>query len=226
MGIKLEQAIPFGRSLEEYKMMFDLSEMELSNNIVSIADGPASFNSEMWDIGKTVTSIDPIYIFSAQEIKNQFYKAVDDVVKQVKDSPEDWVWNYHKSPDDLKKRRISVIKKFLNDYEIGKSTKRYIVGELPRLDTESDTFDIALIAHFLFLYSEQYSYEFHKESIYEALRVAKEVRIFPLLTLACKKSIYVDPLVKELAADGFDVSIKKVGYELQRNGNEMLTIKR
>ena len=56
------------------------------------------------------------------------------------------------------------------------------------------------------------------------LRVASEVRIFPLLTLMLERSPYVQLLVDNLKSEGFVASVEKVGYELQRGGNEMLRI--
>ena len=57
------------------------------------------------------------------------------------------------------------------------------------------------------------------------LRVAKQVRIFPLLTLMLDKSSYIDKLTAELITAGYQVSIETVNYELQRGGNEMMWIK-
>ena len=37
-------------------------------------------------------------------------------------------------------------------------------------------------------------------------------------------SPYVQPLVEELKAEGFMVSVEKVSYELQRGGHDMLRI--
>ena len=64
MSVTLDQVIPWGRSLQEYKQMFDVSDEELNLRILGVGDGPASFNSEMNALGYTVLSIDPIYLFS------------------------------------------------------------------------------------------------------------------------------------------------------------------
>ena len=56
------------------------------------------------------------------------------------------------------------------------------------------------------------------------LRVANDVRIFPLLDLMLNRSPYIDKLIKELEADGYSVKIKKVPCEIQRGGNEMMRI--
>jgi hypothetical protein len=126
----------------------------------------------------------------------------------------------------LKENRINVLRRFVADYEIGRAEGRYIVGELPILDFEDKEFHLALCSHFLFLYSDRYSYEFHLASVLEMLRVASEVRIFPLLTLMLERSPYVQPLVENLKSEGFVASVEKVGYELQRGGNEILRIQK
>ena len=109
-------------------------------------------------------------------------------------------------------------------YEAGKIEGRYLIGELPKLDINDQQYDIALCSHFLFLYSEQFDYKFHLAAILEMLRIAKEVRIFPLLTLAMDKSPYLERLLNELETRGYKTITEQVKYELQKGGNEMLRI--
>lgn len=225
MTMKLEKVVPFGRSLAEYRSMFVLSEADLDKTIVGVGDGPASFNAEMFGMGKSVVSVDPLYVFRSDEIEKQFYSVVDDIIAQVKASPDDWVWSYHESPEHLKENRVNVLRRFLSDYETGKREGRYVVGELPNIDFGNGAFRLALCSHFLFLYSDHLSYEFHRASVREMLRLAPEARIFPLLTLMLQPSPYLQPLIEELASDGFEVTVEKVDYELQRGGNEMLRIR-
>ncbi len=226
MVMKLENIVPFGRSLDEYKNMFSLYDGDLGKNIIGVGDGPASFNAEMFALGKAVVSVDPLYIFRAEEIEKQFYSVVDNIISQVKATPDDWVWSNHRSPEHLKENRVNVLQRFVADFEEGKTEGRYIVGELPTLDFEDEEFQLALCSHFLFLYSDHLTYEFHRRSVLEMLRVASEVRVFPLLTLLLKMSPYVQPLIEELKSEGFVVCVEKVGYELQKGGNEMLRIQK
>lgn len=185
-----------------------------------------AFRSPLSALGKTVVSVDPLCVFPANEIEARFYSVVDDIIAQVKATPDDWVWSYHKSPDHLKENRRTVLHRFVTDYERGKAEGRYVVGELPALDFADGQFQLAVCSHFLFLYSDHLTYEFHRASVLEMLRVAQEIRIFPLLTLMLEVSPHVRPLVSEFESEGFMVSVEKVGYELQRGGNEMLLIQR
>ncbi|CUS32672.1 conserved hypothetical protein [Candidatus Nitrospira nitrosa] len=226
MAMELDQVVPFGRSLNEYQAMFSLSSDDLDKKIIGVADGPASFNAEMQVLGKRVLSVDPLYAFSAAEIEQRFYAVVDGIIRQITETPNDWVWTFHQSPEQLRERRIQVLTRFLTDYEQGKADGRYVTGELPRLNCSDAQFELALCSHFLFLYSDHFSYEFHRAAVFEMLRVAKEVRVFPLLTLALKPSPYLSPLLEDLTRNGYHREIRTVPYELQRGGNKMLCIKR
>ena len=224
--MQLDKVVPFGRSLDEYRQMFALSDNDLARNIIGVGDGPASFNAEMHALGKRVVSIDPLFRFTADDIEWRFYAVLDAIMKQVMATPDDWVWTYHRSPEHLRQNRINVLARFIADYEAGKKTGRYLVGELPHLDFPDNQFDMALCSHFLFLYSDQFSYEFHRRAILDMLRVASEVRVFPLMTLMLQPSPYVRPLIEELQALGYTVQIQAVQYQLQRGGNQMLCVKR
>jgi hypothetical protein len=46
MAFTLDQVVPWGRSFDEYRRMFALSDDDLGLRILGCADGPASFNGE------------------------------------------------------------------------------------------------------------------------------------------------------------------------------------
>ena len=54
--------------------------------------------------------------------------------------------------------------------------------------------------------------------------MAREVRIFPLLTLKNEKSPYVERIILELEKLGYNAQIVKSEYEFQKGANEMLRI--
>ena len=226
MALKLDEVVPFGRSFDEYRRIFALSEEDLGKRIISVADGPAGFNAEMKRRGHTVTSVDPVYEFPGREIERRFREVVDGIIEQVIATPGDWTWTYHKSPEGLRKNRERALETFLADYDAGKAEGRYVIGSLPNLPYPDGSFDIALCSHFLFLYSERLGYEIHRDSVFEMLRVAGEARIFPLLDLSLARSPHIEPLTKELESRGFTVEFHKVDYEIQRGGNEMMRVRR
>jgi hypothetical protein len=72
--------------------------------------------------------------------------------------------------------------------------------------------------------SDLLSAEFHRQSILELCRVAKEVRIFPLINISAEPSPWLQPVIDELQSRGYAVEIKKVAYEFQKNGNQILRV--
>jgi hypothetical protein len=57
----LDHIVPWGRSFDEYRRMFGLTDADLARNIVGCGDGPAAFNAEATARGTRVVSCDPIY---------------------------------------------------------------------------------------------------------------------------------------------------------------------
>ena len=67
----LEDVAPWGRSLDEYQRMFDLSKLDLRGRILGCADGPASLDAEVMAVGGQIVSCDLLYHFSRKEIGNR-----------------------------------------------------------------------------------------------------------------------------------------------------------
>ena len=204
--------------------MFSLDANDPQKRILGCGDGPASFNAEMSASGHPVISADPIYAYSAAEIAARFHATSASVMDQVRATPENWVWRYHRNPDDLLANRRQALARFLADYENGRANGRYLIAALPELPFPDKHFGLALCSHLLFLYSEQLSEEFHIQAIQELCRVADEVRIFPLLTLAVRPSPHIAKVRASIERAGWASEIRRVDYELQKGGNEMLRI--
>ena len=52
--MKLSEVIPWGRSFDEYRRMFALSDDDLAGRILGCGDGPASFDAEATKKGHAV----------------------------------------------------------------------------------------------------------------------------------------------------------------------------
>jgi hypothetical protein len=224
MVVELDNVVPWGRSLDEYRLMFALSDDDLSLRILGCGDGPASFNCEMAARGHRVTSIDPIYGLSGQVIQQRIDQTHEAIISQVKLSVNDYAWRYFRDPDDLCRHRLAVMNGFLQDYDAGLSEGRYVPESLPRLSFEDGHFDLALCSHLLFLFSDHLSLDFHKAAIRELCRVAKDVRIFPLVALNCKQSVHLEPVVATMTDAGYSVEIVTVPYEIQKGADQMMRI--
>jgi hypothetical protein len=223
MAFTYESAVPWGRSFEEYVQMFALSERDLSLRILGCADGPAAFNAVMARRGLNVVSCDPLYQFNAAQIRKRIAETYENIIDQTYRNMDKFVWDRIRSVEELGQKRRAAMDEFLDHYE-QRNEGRYVGGELPDLPFESGTFELALCSHFLFLYSPILSLSFHEKAIEAACAVAREVRIFPLLTYDGETSSYVEPIVRRLQSDGRTVHIESVAYEFQRGGNKMLRI--
>lgn len=224
MAFQLSSVVPWGRTLEEYKAMFNLSEKELNKTIASFGDGPASFNSEMTKLRNNVTSFDPIYQFGKEQILNRIEETKDIVMKQTRENKDNFVWTTIKDLDELEKMRMGAMYNFIEDFEKGKVENRYIPHELPNKTNFLDKhFDIGLSSHFLLLYPDL-GLDFHIKAINEMLRICKEVRIFPILDLDAKESSVLKSIVDNYSKS-YDVKIEKTDYMFQKDGDKMLLIR-
>jgi SAM-dependent methyltransferase len=223
--MNLSEIIPWGRTLAEYKLMFALSAADLNSRILGCGDGPASFNAEMTALGYSVVSVDPVYQFSAHQIEQRVRETYETVIAQVRQNPQRYIWNHFANPDELGRARLAAMETFLSDYGQGKIAGRYLDQSLPHLDLpEHKKFDLCVCSHLLFLYSEHLSLDFHIRSIYELLKIASEIRIFPLLKLDCQPSPYLETVIQEFSSNGYNVEVQPVKYEFQQGGDRMLRI--
>lgn len=224
MAYLLENVVPWGRNFNEYKKMFQLTDEDLLKKIIGFGDGPASFNCEASKLGYKVTSLDPIYQFSGENIEKRIIEIKDVVIEQTKNNANNYVWTELKNLDELERVRMSAMKTFLDDYEKGKSENRYIYHELPQKTPFDDqAFDLGLSSHFLLMYTSL-GYDFHIKSINEMLRLCKEIRIFPIVDLDAKESKITNKVI-EYFKNNYIVNIISTSYEFQKGGNLMLSIK-
>lgn len=204
--------------------MFGLTEDDLEKGVLGCGDGPASFNATMYRQGGQVVSADPLYQFTADQIRSRVEEAYRTIMEQLRANLSAYVWTIIKSPEHLGQIRLEAMGEFLADYDQGKAEGRYQPHELPQLPFDDRKFDLALCSHLLFTYSGQLSQAFHCEAVLEMCRVATEVRIFPVLDMAGRLSPHLPAVCRYLGQHGLQHEVSKVDYEFQRGGNEMLRV--
>ena len=225
MAFKLNSVVPWGRNMEEYILMFQLNESDLSRKIAGFGDGPACFNYEMTERGGSVISFDPIYQFSKTDLEKRIEEVRVIVMRQMSENMDNYVWKNIKNLDELEFTRMSAMRKFLSDYEKGKAEGRYVFHELPnRLIYNDNHFDIGLSSHFLLMYTSL-GYDFHIASMTEMLRVCKEIRIFPIVDLDANKTVLTEKVIDHFKKD-YKVEIVKTEYEFQKGENKLLIIRK
>lgn len=225
MSFKLDDVVPWGRNMEEYKLMFRLNDSDMSKKFAGFGDGPACFNYEMTKRNGSVVSFDLIYQFSKEDIQKRIEEVRITVMQQMKENIDNYVWKNIKTLNELEKTRMSAMEKFLSDYEKGKAEGRYIFHELPKkLPYEENYFDIGLSSHFLLMYTTL-GYDFHIASMTEMLRVCKEIRIFPIVDLDAKETGLIIDVINYFKKD-YKVEIVKTEYEFQKGDNNLLIIRK
>jgi hypothetical protein len=223
---KLKDVLPWGRNRAEYEAFFDLSDIDKGIRILDCAGGPASFNTEMTTAGYKVTSADPLYQFSGEEIAGRVEETRIQMIAGLRAALHRFVFTWHGTIERHEAIRMEALLRFLDDFEEGKRRGRYRDAALPDLPFEDGAFDVALSSHFLFLYSGHFDTHQHVVNIAEMMRVAEEARVFPLLDLDGEPSRHVEPVRKALKDRGFESDIRRVDYEFQKGGNEMLRVYR
>src|SRR5438105_2592837 len=110
--MRLRDIVPWGRSFDEYRLMFALSDADLAGRTLGCGDGPASFNAEATAAGHAVVSCDPIYALAAEDIRGRVEETYDAVISQVKQHPVRFVWGRFADPDDLGRHRLAAMGRF------------------------------------------------------------------------------------------------------------------
>ena len=221
----LTEAVPWGRLASEYIAMFGLTSEDRSRHILDCGGGPSSFTSESTVQGGHVVSCDPLYEFSTDEIRQRIDAIYPRMTALTEANRANFLWDMYGSPTALGEIRMRAMRMFLDDYVAGKAAGRYVLGGLPALPFPDASFDLALCSHFLFTYSEQFTTEFHIQSLLDMARVAREVRVFPILNAFDGViSPHLPTVMQALRERGYVVDVRTVEYEFQKGGNQVLCV--
>jgi hypothetical protein len=140
----LDQVVPWGRSFDEYRRMFALTDDDLTLRIVGCGDGPASFHAEATRLGSAVVSCDPIYRFDVEQLRDRIASTYDHILEQTRRNAGEFVWSTIRSVEALGDVRMAAMNEFLHDYPAGRTEGRYVEAELPRLPFGAMSFDLGL----------------------------------------------------------------------------------
>ena len=223
-GLQLDRVVLLGRTYEEYTRYFALQmEQWRGKKILDVASGVGSFCAEANALGYDVTAADRIYAFGAEELGPRCAADLSHILDSVHGLTV-YRWdNFYQSPERLRGFRERAYKTFLQDYQ--QHRERYIKIDLPNLPFPDRAFDLTLASYLLFVYEDQLTYEFHKQSIEEIMRVtAGEGRIYPTVTFEAQPSVYVPRLKRDLPHLRFE--IVQTDFEFLRNSNNFLRITR
>jgi hypothetical protein len=222
-GLRLDRVVLLGRTFEEYRRYFLLKPQELiGKDVLDVAGGVSSFCAEANARGIRVTSFDPIYSLSAEEIAARSQPDLEAVYRVIGTVPT-YRWSYYETPERMRELRECAYSTFVSDYE--NHPERYMAGELPSLPFSDSSFDLTLASYFLFAYQDRLSYEFHRDSILEIMRVTREeARIYPTVTFEGHPSEYISMLRSDPALKRFRFTEVKTDFEFLVNSNSFLRV--
>jgi SAM-dependent methyltransferase len=224
---QLDGIVPWGRRLDEYAAFFALDGQPRQwPAILDVGAGPASFCSEAAALGARVVAVDPLYRLGGDLIRRRYAATRATMATGLEAAAPRFVWNFYPSVADVLRRRDEAIALFLEDYDWGRACGRYVAGALPGLPFRERQFDLALVSHLLFLYGHALDAGFHVAALVELARVAREVRVFPLLDLEGRRSPHLAAVVAGLSRAGLSAEEMPVGFEFQKGGSSLLRVRR
>jgi hypothetical protein len=224
MALQLEDFLITGRTFGEYAAFFDLDIGALKGKkVLDCPGGVSGFVAEVVRRGVDAHGCDLLYAYDLPALTEQACRSIDKIYGDVS-----WMaghdLSFYGSVEGHRAFRTAALREFAGDYP----SPRYRCEELPQLSYGDGSFDLLLSSHLLFAYDDRLGPEFHIASIREMLRVAKEVRIFPLVDFRNSRvdeEANYSPLVAEVQKH-FDAEIVEVGFEFQPRAGAMMRIMR
>jgi SAM-dependent methyltransferase len=141
------------------------------------------------------------------------------------DHEDRFVWTWYGS----RERRDRMLSDALEAFRTGLDTHpaTYVPGALPELPYAADAFDLALCSHLLFTWSDLLDEEWPERALLELLRVARQVRVFPLVVQGTAEPVpFLPRTLDRLRALGHRADVVQVPYEFHCGANAMLGLNR
>jgi hypothetical protein len=205
--------------------MFGLTDEEiLAGPLLDCPGGAGAFGAEVGRRGGAAVSADPAYELAPDELVAMARAGLERGLRYLDENRESYVWTWFSSPEDLRRRREEALSVFAEDF--AGPDARYVVAALPRLPFPDRAFRLALSGYLLFTYPDHLDEAAHLGAVRELLRVAGEVRVFPLIDTAYARYPGLGALRRQLAADGVESEVRAVDYAFQRGGDEVLVLGR
>lgn len=211
------------RPYEEYRDMFGLTDAELlAGPVLDCPGGAGGFAAGLRARGGRVVSADPAYAEDPQELVARSRAGLEHGLRYLEENRDSYVWSWFASAEDLTARRLAALDAFAADFH--GPDERYVVASLPRLPFADGAFRLALSGYLLFAYPDHLDRDDHERALRELLRVAGQVRVYPLIDTAYVRYPGIDDLRRALAADGAESEVRHVDYAFQRGADEVLVL--
>ncbi|GAB4392551.1 MAG: hypothetical protein Tsb005_07100 [Gammaproteobacteria bacterium] len=219
--------IPWSHDLAAYKQMFMLTQEEQQQaKMLDCGSGVASVNAELIALGNQhMVSCDALYAQSLAQIAQVIATRKAKLAAALREHQQDVNLDFTNQAalDDFVSQQQQHMERFYQDYQTASARERYIAADLPRLPFDDHQFDLALSSHFLFhKLLPEHDDQFHIDMVLEMCRVAREVRIYPVMDADGNIAQAIGPVMAALQAHDYGVEIKQVEYCLLKDSNAML----
>jgi hypothetical protein len=212
------------RAFSEYHAMFDLRPDDLAGRtVVDVAAGASDFTAVAPAHGARAFAIDPGYAAAPAELARGVAHGATAGLSIVDEHPQRFTWDWYGDRAHRDELRLNAAEVFAGDRD--EHPQRYLAGSLPRLPLRDKVADLALCSHLLFTWSDQLDRDWHRAAIIELNRIARRARIFPLVVQGTGEPVgWLPELIADLADIGIRAQRRRVPYEFQVGGYEMIEI--
>ncbi len=226
MAKSLQYTHYWSHTLAEYQAMFNLLDLKPCASILHYRAGSSSLAAELAASQHAVTAVDPFYVNSYTELKEKSLRHFKLAMEEIACFKDQFSWRFFENYQALEEAWQKALELFFADFEEGQQVGRYIAAEPLALPFETGQFDIALSSYSLFNLSAEpkASKEFLLQPIKALCRVAREVRIFPLLDARGEISPLLGPVISQLQQENYSIELKQVSFDFQPGGNAMMCV--
>jgi SAM-dependent methyltransferase len=213
------------RSFAEYEAFFALTPDEWTRAVLDCSAGASGFAAVANARGGRVTAVDPAYAMGAESLDGETRASLTTGGAIVDQHEDRFSWRWYGSRERRDDLRRDALAEFLADRRAHPTT--YIAGALPHLPFAGGAFDLALCSHLLFTWSDVLDQVWHEAALAELLRLAREVRVFPLVVQGTGDPVpFLSSILDRLQGLGHRAEVVDVPYEFQRGADRMLRIVR
>lgn len=169
-----------GRTFDDYRAMFLLSDEEIRNaRILDCPGGTSDFGLVVRERGGDAVSADPLYNLGAEELRRRITLDRQAMSRYARENRCLYADGAESAFASWKTSQNA----FLEDYErdAARELRHYRRAALPSLPFPDDHFDIVVSAFLLFVYDTTFDVEFHCRALTELARVSSgTVRVHPV----------------------------------------------
>jgi len=220
----MRKLVLWGHGIDEYREMFDLSQEDIHSRILEYGCGPSAVNSQQAREKKQVISCDPLFVLDKDTLSSKAIMIFAQMADEVHAEQEHFNFTHTGSMEQLLAQRQQGMKQFFADYEQGKKEGRYVEVTDYHLPFPDFSFDFALSSNYLFADLHDQTLDFHCAVIRELARVAKEVRIFPLIDKKGTASEFLNPVMLQLQQEHYGIEVRQIDFNLHKSANAMLRV--